>query len=74
MCSINCASTLQQRTVAYSLSLLYYSQFLASKGAQDFVQFSFTVLFFNNHSAEKDNVLFVLLSFFTLLKEEEQPK
>ena len=74
MCSLNCAITLQQRTVAYSPSLLYYSQFLESKGAKDFfIQFS-TVLYFNNLSAEEENVFFVLLSFFTLLKDEEQPK
>ena len=66
MCSLNCASTLQQRTVAYSLSLLYYySQFLASKGAKDFfIQFSATVLYFNNLSTEEENVFIVLLSFF----------
>ena len=70
MCSLNCASTLQQRTAAYSLSLLNYSQFCSSKGAQDFfIQFSSTVLFFNNLSAEEENVFFFLLSFFTLLKE-----
>ena len=73
MCSPNCANTLQWTTVAYSLSLLYYSQFLASKDAKYFsVQFS-TVLYFNL-SIEEENVFFVLLSFFTLLKDKGQPK
>ena len=75
MCSLNCANTSKQTTVAYSLSLLYYSQFLASKGAKDFsIQFSSTVLYFNNLSIEEENVCFVLLSFFALLKDKGQPK
>ena len=75
MCSLNCANTSKQTTVAYSLSLLYYSQFLASKGAKDFsIQFSSTVLYFNNLSIEEENVFFVLLSFFALLKDKGQPK
>ena len=75
MCSLNCANTLQRTTVAYSLSLSYYSQFLASKGAEDFsIQFSSTVLYFNNLSIEEENVFFVLLLFFALLKDKGQPK
>ena len=71
MCSLNCVNTLQQVAVAYSLSLLYYSQFLGSKGAKDFsIQFSSTVLYFNNLSIEEENVFFVLLSFFALLKDK----
>ena len=75
MCSLNCANTSKQTTVAYSLSLLYYSQFLASKGAKDFsIQFSSTVLYFNNLSVEEENAFFDLLSFFALLKDKGQPK
>ena len=75
MCSLNCANTSKQTTVAYSLSLLYYSQFLASKGAKDFsIQFSSIVLYFNNLSIEEENVFFVSLSLYALLKDKGQPK
>ena len=75
MCSLNCANTLQQTTVAYSLSLSYYCQLLASKGAKDFsIQFSSTVLYFNNRSTKEENVFFVLLLFFALLKDKGQLK
>ena len=75
MYSLNCEKTLWQRTVAYSLSLSYYDQFLASKGAKDFsIQFSSTVLYFNNLSVEEENIFIVLLSFFALLKDKGQPK
>ena len=74
MCSLNCANTLQRTTVAYSLSLSYYSQFLVLRGAKDFsTQLSSTVLYFNDLSIE-ENVFFVLLSFFALLKYKGQPK
>ena len=67
MCSLTCANTLQQTTVAYSLSLSYYSQFLASKGAKDsYIQFPSTVSYFNNLSVE-ENVFFcftIILCFF----------
>ena len=59
---------------AYSPSLSYYSQIFTMKAAKDSsIQFSSTVLYFNIHGAEED-VFFVLLSFFALLKQEEQPK
>ena len=75
MCSLNCVNTLHGTTAVVSLSLSYYSQFLASKGAKDFsIQFSSTVLYFNNLSIEEENVFFVLLSFFALLKDKGQPK
>ena len=75
MFSLNCANTLQQTTVAYSLSLSYYSHLLASKGAKDFsIQFSSTVLYFNNRSTKEENIFFVLLLFFALLKDKGQPK
>ena len=79
ICSLDCANTLQQTTVAYLylyciISLSYYSQFLASKGAKDFsIQFSSIVLYFNNLSIEEENVFFVLLSLFALLKDKGQP-
>ena len=63
MCSLNCANTLQRTSVAYFLSLSYYSQLLAS-----------AVLYFNNLSIEEENVFFLLLSFFALLKDKGQPK
>ena len=74
MCSLNCVHTLLRRLVAYSPSLSYCSQILASKSAKDFsIQFSSAVLYFTNLGSE-EVVLFVLLSFFPLLELEEQPK
>ena len=44
------------------------------KAAKDsYIQFSSTVLYFNNLDTEED-IFFVSLSFFALLKQEEQPK
>ena len=41
MCGLNCVHTLQQGLVAYSPSLLYYSQILAMKAIKDLsIQFS----------------------------------
>ena len=75
MCSLNCAHTLQRRLVAYSPSLSYCSQILASKGAKDFsIQFSSTVLYFTYLGAKEEDIFFVLLSFFALVEVEEQPK
>ena len=75
LCSLNCANTLRRTSVAYSLSLSYYSQSLVLKGAKDFaIQFSSTVLYFNNLSIEGENVFFVLLSLFALLKDKGQLK
>ena len=74
MCSLNCVHTLEQRLVAYSESLLYYSQILALKATKDSsIQFSSTVLYLNNYGTE-EGVFFVVLSFFALLKLKEQPK
>ena len=71
MFSLSCIHALQQRLVAYSPSLSYCSQILALKVAKDsFIQFSSTVLYSNNLGSEED-VFFV---FFSLLKQEEQPK
>ena len=62
-----------QELVEYSSSLLYNSQILALKAAEDsLIQFSSTFLYFNNHGTQED-VFFVLL-LFTLLKHEEQLK
>ena len=74
MYSLNYVHTLQQRLVAYSPSLTYYSQIFALKTAKDSsIQFSSTVLYFSNFGVEED-VFFVLLSFFVMLKQEEQLK
>ena len=63
-----------QELVEYSSSLLYNSQILALKAAEDsLIQFSSTFLYFNNHGTQED-VFFVLLLLFTLLKQEEQLK
>ena len=44
--TLNCANTLRRTTIPYSLSLSYYSQFLALKGATDFsIQFSSSFIF-----------------------------
>ena len=73
--SFNCVHTLQRRLVAYSLSLSYYSEFLASKTAKNFcIPFSSTVLYFDNLGAKEEGVFFVLLSFFAVFKRGRATK
>ena len=71
----SCVHTLQRRLVAYSLSLSYCSQFLASKTAKNFcIPFSSTVLYFDNLGAKGEGVFFVLLSFFAVFKRGRATK
>ena len=57
------------------LSLSYYSQFLASKGAKDFsIQFSSTVLYFNNLSVEEENFFFCFTVIFCFVKRQRATK